>query len=177
MQSRLPTKLAVGAATIALGAAGAVAAGAAAPEDEPTRPAVAVEHTGDNLPDAAADRAREASAGSHDEETDEPTDTADDAVESDDVESDETTDDETDTETDVEDGVRADNHGLEVSTVARETEATGADKGAEVSSVARGDHGSDASGGAPETGSIDTPAPVDTPNRGGAAHDGDDSES
>lgn len=57
----------------------------------------------------------------------------------------------------------ADEHGDTVSGTARDTETTGADKGAEISTTARGEHGQ-----APATaGTEDAPAPVDTPNAGG----------
>jgi hypothetical protein len=68
----------------------------------------------------------------------------------------------------------ADEHGDTVSGTARDTDATGAEKGAEISTTARGDHGQ-----APAaTGAGDAPAPVDTPNGGGTgtpdgvSHDG-----
>jgi hypothetical protein len=61
------------------------------------------------------------------------------------------------------------NHGSDVSKVARNTDAAGRDKGAAVSAVAKGDHGqpADASSNhdAPETPT--TGAPVTTPNPGG----------
>lgn len=57
----------------------------------------------------------------------------------------------------------ADEHGDTVSGTARDTDKTGADKGAEISTTARGDHGQ-----APDaTGTDDNPAPVETPNTGG----------
>jgi hypothetical protein len=54
------------------------------------------------------------------------------------------------------------NHGSEVSDVARNTDATGRDKGAAVSAVARGDHGQP-----PDASSNGGSAPVTTPNAGG----------
>ncbi len=64
------------------------------------------------------------------------------------------------------------NHGTDVSGVATETDATGADKGAEISTTARDGHGQ-APGGSADTpaatGTDDNPAPVDTPNPGGTA--------
>lgn len=64
------------------------------------------------------------------------------------------------------------NHGTDVSGVATETEATGADKGAEISTTARDGHGR-APAASPDTpaatGTDSNPAPVDTPNPGGTA--------
>jgi hypothetical protein len=61
------------------------------------------------------------------------------------------------------------NHGSDVSDVARNTDATGRDKGAAVSAVAKGDHGQPpaaaSNSDAPETPT--TGAPVTTPNSGG----------
>jgi hypothetical protein len=69
-------------------------------------------------------------------------------------------------------GAPESNHGAEVSDVARNTDATGREKGEAVSTVARGDHGpsgdsEDAEAVGPETPT--TGAPVTTPNPGGIA--------
>jgi hypothetical protein len=59
------------------------------------------------------------------------------------------------------------NHGSDVSNVARNTDATGRDKGAAVSAVTKGDHGQPPDAGS-NSGSVPTTgAPVTTPNAGG----------
>lgn len=82
-------------------------------------------------------------------------------------------------------GPAEDNHGTDVSGVATETDATGADKGAEISTTARDGHGqapaaSDdtptPAGKPAASGTDDNPAPVDTPNPGGTDTAGDASD-
>lgn len=147
----LATKVATAAAAITLTVGGAAAAGAL-PDAAQDGVAEAGTHIGLNLPDTAADEAREATSADAEAEAGAETETEE--VEVKEVETDDVETDETHELGNVTNDTDADAHGEDVSAIATDDSLTGAEKGAAVSATAKGEAGTDVEGG-PEAESTD----------------------
>lgn len=166
----LSAKIAVAAAVLTLGVTGAAAASGSLPDAAQDGLATAASHIGIHLPSTADDHARLGSDnGKSDDDHSDDTESSDDAASADDTESDD------DTDSSDGHGAPGDNHGADVSSTARTTDATGADKGATVAGVANEGRSDDHSAGADDATTDDDAtaddnagsAVVETPNGGG----------